>query len=100
MADLDEYTAAISQGSLPRRDNILLTREDAMAEYMFLGLRMADGVVFGEFEREFGVVVEELYGPAVQELSSQGLLEVDGERICLTRRGMLLSNRVFSRFLP
>jgi oxygen-independent coproporphyrinogen-3 oxidase len=71
-----------------------------MAEAMFLGLRMADGVAFDSFEREFGVSPKELYGPLFAELSAQGLLEADGERVRLTRRGMLLSNRVFSRFLP
>jgi oxygen-independent coproporphyrinogen-3 oxidase len=100
VADLDEYTAAIGQGILPRRDVTALSREDAMAEFMFLGLRLADGVVFDEFEREFGVSPEEFYGRVFKELSSQGLLEVDGRSVHLTRRGWLLSNRVFSHFLP
>ncbi|HEY4744350.1 MAG TPA: radical SAM family heme chaperone HemW [Desulfuromonadaceae bacterium] len=100
VADLDEYSAAVQRGELPRRDVTHLSREDAMAEAMFLGLRMADGVALDLFEREFGVSPKELYGTLFRELSLQGLLKTDGEKVCLTRRGMLLSNRVFSRFLP
>jgi oxygen-independent coproporphyrinogen-3 oxidase len=100
VADLDEYTAAIGHGILPRRDVAPLSCEDAMAEFMFLGLRMADGVQFERFEREFGVAPQLLYGHVFEELAAMGLVEVDSARAHLTRRGMLLSNRVFSRFLP
>jgi oxygen-independent coproporphyrinogen-3 oxidase len=61
---------------------------------------MADGVTFEAFEREFGVGPEALYGPVFEELSAMGLVEMDAMRVHLTRRGMLLSNQVFSRFLP
>ncbi|HEX9079294.1 MAG TPA: radical SAM family heme chaperone HemW [Desulfuromonadaceae bacterium] len=99
-ADLDAYAAAIGRGILPRRDITPLSREDAMAECMFLGLRMADGVAFDRFEREFGVAPGDLYGRVFEELTSLGLLESDECKARLTRRGWLLSNRVLSRFLP
>jgi len=100
VADLDEYTAAIGRGILPRRDIHRLSREDAMAEAMFLGLRLADGVEFSAFEREFGVSPTVVYGQVFEELAAMGLVEVDNTGARLTRRGMLLSNQVFSRFLP
>ncbi len=99
-ADLDGYAAAIGRGVLPRRDVTLLSREDAMAEHMFLGLRMADGVGFDRFEREFGVAPEALYGRVFEELAAMGLLERDETAVRLTLRGWLLSNRVLGRFLP
>lgn len=100
VTDLEEYAAAISHGQLPRRDLTVLTREDAMAEFMFLGLRLAEGVEFDAFEREFGVAPAVLYGPLFGELASMGLLDSDGRKARLTLRGWLLSNQVLSRFLP
>jgi oxygen-independent coproporphyrinogen-3 oxidase len=100
VTDLDEYGAAIGHGILPRRDVAPLSREDAMAEFMFLGLRMADGVQFERFEREFGVAPQHQYGRVFEELAAMGLVEMDSAGARLTRCGMLLSNRVFSRFLP
>jgi len=96
---LDEYAASITRDELPRRDMTVLSREDSLAEFMFLGLRMADGVTSGDFEREFGITLWEHYGKVLDELVGQGLLTADEQGVRLTRRGMLLSNRVFVRFL-
>ena len=97
--DLDEYTAAITNGILPRLDEVPISRYDAMAEFMFLGLRMADGVFSSDFEREFGIPLRERYGEEMEKLARLELLTVDMAGARLTGRGMLLSNQVFSRFL-
>lgn len=97
--DPEEYAAAIAGGELPRQDRLELTRDDALAEFMFLGLRMADGVTSADLEREFGISLWERYGSELHELAEQGLLVGDESGVRLTGRGMLLSNRVFSRFL-
>jgi oxygen-independent coproporphyrinogen-3 oxidase len=97
--DLDEYCTEIRKGRLPRRNLHVLSREDAQAEFMFLGLRMAEGVTFMDFAQEFGVELRELFAQQLNELASHGLLAVDKNGVRLTRRGMLLSNHVFSQFL-
>jgi len=98
--DLDDYAGAVAQGRLPHRDEQILTRQDAMSEFMFLGLRMADGIEPARFRHEFGVGLEETFGTEMAKLAALGLLETAGDRVCLTRRGMLLSNQVFEHFLP
>lgn len=99
-ADLEAYSAAIRQGRLPRRDLSALSREDAMAEFVYLGLRMADGIQTTAFEREFGCPLNAVYGKLIEELVQTGLVVTDLDSVRLTRRGLLLSNQVFSRFLP
>lgn len=98
--DPDEYRNEICNGALPWRDISILSSEDAMAEYMFLGLRMADGIGFNAFEQEFGVPLDQVYGETTRGFAQAGLLEITNHRVRLTRRGMLLSNQVFSKFLP
>ena len=71
-----------------------------MAEFLFLGLRMADGIKFSTFEQEFGSRLKDVFGSEISLLLEQGLLAEDNRGIRLTRRGMLLSNQVFQRFLP
>jgi oxygen-independent coproporphyrinogen-3 oxidase len=100
IAALDKYVIAVDNGYLPRVDNMQLSCSEAMAEFMFLGLRMSDGVLFSSFEREFGPGVRDIFGRAVNQLLDQGLLIEDSTGIRLTRRGMLLSNQVFQQFLP
>jgi coproporphyrinogen III oxidase-like Fe-S oxidoreductase len=39
------------------------------------------------------------FAPAIEEFERQGLLEIEGRRLRLTRRGVLLSNEVFAEFV-
>ncbi len=75
------------------------TERDAFAEFMFLGLRMTEGILRKDFYDYFGVDMEALFGKEIKKLSERGLLLDDGERISLTERGIDLSNVVFREFL-
>lgn len=100
VADLEKYSQALHNGELPRTDVMQLSREDVMAEHMFLGLRMSDGIGFETFKREFGIHLKDRFGRELELLQSQQLLSADTSAVRLTRRGMLLSNQVFQHFLP
>ena len=82
-----------------RREEEVLTRQDSMEEFMFLGLRMCEGVSEGEFMKEFKVDMESVYGAAIDKLEKGGLLQRTGERIALTEKGINLSNPVLAEFL-
>ena len=78
---------------------VILTRKDAMEEFMFLGLRKMEGVSRRRFREEFQTEMEEIYGTVIEELCRQGLLETAGDRLRLTRKGIDVSNYVMSEFL-
>ncbi len=96
---LAEYRRGVTSGRLSRVGEFRLKQGDAMSEYMFLGLRLAEGVDRRAFEHEFGLSLESVYGGAAADLVRLGLLIDNGSVLALTRRGMLLSNQVFARFL-
>lgn len=52
-----------------------LTLEEQMEEFMFLGLRMTEGVSAAEFRAAFGVEMEEIYGGVIEKNLKEGLLE-------------------------
>lgn len=81
------------------RERTVLTREEQMEEYMFLGLRMMCGVDDREFARLFGARIEEAYGAVPDRLCRQGLLMREGDRIRLTDKGIDISNYVLAQFL-
>ena len=97
--NLEEYRHGVLSGQLKRIGEQQLTRNEAMAEYMFLGLRLSDGVAPHDFEREFGRSLDSVYGSAMTDLVRIGLLLRTEGAYTLTRRGMQLSNQVFTRFL-
>lgn len=76
-----------------------LSVREQMEEIMFLGLRMTKGIEIKQFQEEFGISVEEVYGDALRRLEGLGLLQADRGRIYLTRKGISLSNQVFVEFL-
>ena len=76
-----------------------LSVREQMEETMFLGLRMTEGIERERFQKEFGISVEEVYGDALRRLEGLGLLQADGGRIYLSRKGISLSNQVFVEFL-
>lgn len=77
----------------------VLTRQEQMEEYMFLGLRMMCGVGEQEFKDEFGMSMETVYGDAIDKLCEQGLLVSEAGRVRLTERGIDVSNYVMAQFL-
>lgn len=75
-----------------------LTIPEQMEEFMFLGLRLTDGVDRADFSKQFGQEIEAVYGKALHKLTQEGLLCTDG-RICLTKRGLDVSNYAMAEFL-
>ncbi len=75
-----------------------VTREQALEESFFLGLRLNRGVSVAELSPQFGTAVN-AYAPVVDELVGAGLLQHEGDSVKLTARGRLLSNDVFERFI-
>ncbi len=78
-----------------------LSTKDAMEEFMFLGLRMMEGISGEEFENTFGISLDEVYGKQIKKLMEQGLLEYHqkNKRIALTKYGIDVSNYVFVEFI-
>lgn len=76
-----------------------LEREEQMEEEMFLGLRLSLGVSGERFREIFGVSMRDVYGEPIRESVEEGLLEDDGRRIVLTKRGVDLANYVMAKFL-
>lgn len=76
-----------------------LTLQEQMEEFMFLGLRLTEGVDLEEFRRCFGKTADEIYGKQMRDFVAQGLLEREGQRLRLTPRGIDVSNVVFASFL-
>lgn len=80
-----------------------LTEQARMEEFMFLGLRLTEGISEAEFFRRFNCTLEAVYGKVLNELSRQELIERyerEGAAFWrLTRRGIDVSNYVLAEFL-
>ena len=89
--DAAEYVAAIRAGKLPIEQLETVTRESALEEELFLGLRKLDGIDVAVLEREYGVAVE----PRFERLMSAGLVEKEGSCVRLAPGKLSIANEVF-----
>lgn len=82
-----------------REETELLSANDRMAEFMFLGLRRMAGVSEEEFRERFHCTMEEIYGPVIRRYQNLQLLARENGRLFLTRAGIDVSNTVMADFL-
>ncbi|MDE7275870.1 MAG: hypothetical protein K2N98_03300 [Lachnospiraceae bacterium] len=75
-----------------------LSRQEQMEEFMFLGLRLTEGIKKQAFLDKFGIPIETVYGEILGRLRQEELLLVD-DSVRLTPYGFDISNYVMSKFL-
>ena len=97
--DMKEYLGNSAYPEKIRMYEPILCREDEMAEFMFLGLRMTKGISVNEFAHRFGQPIEEVYGKVLEKYKKMNLLEEKEGRIFLSREGIHVSNCIMSEFL-
>lgn len=93
----DGQASAGKTGGFPVRQ--ILTGEEQMEEFMFLGLRMMCGVSRRAFQEQFGRQIEEVYGEVLRKMYRQNLLVCESDHIKLTTLGIDVSNYVMAEFL-
>ncbi|MQQ51760.1 oxygen-independent coproporphyrinogen III oxidase [Streptococcus mitis] len=92
------YLKAVEEGSARINEEHLSQREQ-MEEEMFLGLRKKSGISMARFEEKFERSFQGLYGQIVRDLVQQGLMQVEGDRVRMTKRGLFLGDTVAERFI-
>lgn len=73
--------------------------EAIQKEYMLLGLRKIDGVSIQEFKIKFVANPIFLYHDKLEKLVNEDLVEIDGDQIKLTNKGLDLANIVWEEFV-
>jgi oxygen-independent coproporphyrinogen-3 oxidase len=96
---IQHYLNSLRKFELPISKREELSLQNQMEEELFLGLRKVSGVSKRRFFEKFGVSFSKIYGEVSQQLVERGLLYDDGENISLSRKGMLVGNIVFEKFL-
>ena len=97
--DMEQYLSAFAGDYDIKREVQKLSQNDCIEEFMFLGLRMTNGVSKQEFADSFSIGIEELYGEVLCKWERLGMLIQSGDCIRLTDAGIDVSNLVLADFL-
>lgn len=82
-----------------RAEVVPIDEQRAVEDYCFLALRMRSGIATKAFQTRFGRPIEAEFGPVLQHLIAQGLLEKTAIFYRLTELGLAYGNYVFSQFI-
>lgn len=75
------------------------SKEDNIEEFIFMGLRMIEGISKEEFKKRFGLDVYEIYSKEIKKNIENGLLLDVDDRLRLSEKGIEFSNLVMSDFI-
>lgn len=98
---IEEYISNFESSN--EADNIIFhekqNKESKMKEFMMLGLRKIDGIQIQNFKSKFRENPIFTYRKELEKLVNEDLLEIDGDCIKLTSKGLDLANLVWEEFV-
>ena len=100
-ADMASYAKAVEEGdpAALRCEREILTPNEQMEEFMFLGLRMTEGVSVPAFEERFGEKPDRRFSEVIAKHEAQGVILRSKDRIALTDYGLDVANYVMADYL-
>ncbi|CAN2039051.1 Heme chaperone HemW [Candidatus Magnetomoraceae bacterium gMMP-15] len=98
-SSLKKYIKTINKGNLPTASSEQLTWQQQMIEFIYLGLRRAEGINIKIFEKRFKVFFDKIFQEVLEKLIKKGLIEIKEKHCILTEQGMLLLDSAASEFV-
>jgi len=96
VAHLDAYIGRIEQTGLAEETSETLSGSELAGELVMLGLRMRDGLDMSDVHARSGVDVRTACAGAIADLEKRSLLRISGDRLALTRQGLLVADAVIT----
>ena len=90
--DIRRYIKDLNKGTIPQSESSEIKGDDAIKEFIFLNLRKTEGISLAK-AKDLGLDM-----PGVcKELIEEGYLEINGDYLKLSRKGLVMSNSVIVR---
>ena len=99
-ADIDRFLAAYEDGPQPDPMALLQKEGDVDGEeYIIMALRTDGGLSQQTLAERFGVTFSAAQQQFLRRCEAEGYLQLQGDRICLTPEGWLLSNAILTELI-
>lgn len=93
--DFINYYHLIDEGKRPIRENIYLTEQEREVEYIMLNMRLLDGMSIKQLNQRYHINFLLKYQKAVDKHLKTGLIELSGDYLRFTDRGLDLTNQFY-----
>ncbi|WP_297437323.1 radical SAM family heme chaperone HemW [uncultured Clostridium sp.] len=98
-SSIEEYISSIENGENQKAENTTNTENENIEEFMFMGLRLIDGISEDDFEMRFKKKIDDVYGDKISRFIKEGLLIRENRKLYLSESGIEYSNKVMSEML-
>jgi oxygen-independent coproporphyrinogen-3 oxidase len=99
VSSTEDYVLRLAAGTPVATDRRELPNEERLGDALFTGLRLNDGVELSILSGRYGTDIWQKYGERLAPYLDAGLLCKDGDRMRLTRPGMLMAHEVMAVFV-
>ncbi len=96
VADLDAYLDRMEQAASVEETGERLSGVELAGELIMLGLRMREGLDVSVVHARSGVDVQTVCAAALADLERRSLLRIRGDRLLLTRHGLLVADTIIA----
>ena len=97
--DVSSYIKKVLSGESAEENIECLSEFDKMSEFIFLGLRMAEGISEKEFKERFGKDIFDVFGEQIEKYINLGVMAKTGDRIFIRPEFLYVSNHILTDFV-
>lgn len=97
--DVKEYTECALKGECAVADRIQPDKEDMMSEFVFLGLRMDEGISTEKFAARFSADIFDVFKEQIDKNIKRGTIIQSGDRLKIPPDFIYVSNAILADFV-
>jgi oxygen-independent coproporphyrinogen-3 oxidase len=97
--DVQHYLAKLDAGQPPLDEFRVLTAEEQVEEFFFLGLRQVEGVNLEQARERWGAGYLKRWEDKIHHLAHEGWVVFRGDRVRMAHHAYLISNEIFQEFV-
>ena len=99
VSSTEEYISRVTNGVPLRSEERRLSTDEKVEEALFTGLRLTEGIDLATVFHRYAVDVQGKYGAALAPYMAENLVILEGDRLRLSREGMLVANEILQVFV-
>jgi oxygen-independent coproporphyrinogen-3 oxidase len=97
--DVQSYLTKLKAAQPPIDEFRILTAEEQVEEFFFVGLRQVEGINLDRARERWGTGYLERWEDKIQNLAQEGWVVFNGDRVRMAPHAYLISNEIFQEFV-
>ncbi|MGA2986884.1 MAG: radical SAM family heme chaperone HemW [Terriglobia bacterium] len=97
--EVQSYLAKLDTGQPPIDEFRILTADEQVEEFFFLGLRQVEGVNLEQARERWGAAHLQRWDGKIHDLAQEGWVVVQGDSVRMAPHAYLVSNEIFQEFV-